>query len=53
MAESVTPTTSSFSAFLGQITLEGRLPTHAAVAAERGDTEAIVDELYRKLTGRP
>lgn len=36
----------------GQITLEGHLRAHVATAAERGDTEAIVEELMDALRYR-
>jgi CsoR family transcriptional regulator, copper-sensing transcriptional repressor len=36
----------------GQITLEGHLRSHVATAAERGDTEAIVEELMDALRYR-
>lgn len=36
----------------GRITLEGHLRTHVATAAERGDTEAIVEELMDALRYR-
>ncbi len=36
----------------GQLTLEGHLRTHVATAAERGDTEAIVEELMDALRYR-
>jgi len=36
----------------GQITLEGHLRAHVATAAERGDTETIVDELMDALRYR-
>lgn len=36
----------------GQITLESHLRTHVATAAERGDSEAIVEELMDALRYR-
>jgi DNA-binding FrmR family transcriptional regulator len=36
----------------GQITLESHLRAHVATAAERGDTETIVDELMDALRYR-
>jgi DNA-binding FrmR family transcriptional regulator len=36
----------------GQITLESHLRAHVATAAERGDTEAIVEELMDALRYR-
>lgn len=36
----------------GQITLEGHLRSHVATAADRGDTEAIVEELMDALRYR-
>lgn len=36
----------------GQITLEGHLRAHVATAAERGDTETIVEELMDALRYR-
>jgi DNA-binding FrmR family transcriptional regulator len=36
----------------GEITLEGHLRAHVATAAERGDVQAIVDELMDALRYR-